>query len=71
MSRNILARIKSGDLKPGSRFALNEFARNYGTSSHTVRKAVTLLVEHGFITRTGTDRHRAEHDLDNRGSRWI
>jgi DNA-binding GntR family transcriptional regulator len=50
LAEHIAARIDAGDLQPGQRLPpQKDLATEYGVAYHTVRSAVGLLEERGYI----------------------
>ena len=60
----IESRIKSGELKPGSRLPPErELARDCGVAYDTVRRAAVLLRERGLIHHIAISTHHRENAL--------
>ena len=56
--------ILSGTIKPGQKLpSENELTREYALSRHTVRKALALLENEGYITAQHGKKHRRHHHL--------
>lgn len=61
-------RIKRGDWKPGKRLPSHEdLANEFECSAHTVRRAIAILRDHGFVQvvpHKGTYVRQCDHWVD-------